>query len=424
MAGKHAESGSAIGLLSPEGRAACGSPLSGGLTLDYDPAMRLTRAEVQRTFAIDSFVDSPGLTEQLAAVQGIRLDSWSPPSLKEALSVPAVFRAVTLISNTVGMLLMEAFKNGTLLPDQPTIVTRPGIDGTPRDFWRDTAWGLATRGEFLWRIVDRNLDDNKARKLMILPPAEVRVDWDTDVPFIRKYLWRDMKLDAADVVHGFFARDPWGLRGFGPLQLCGAALSAAVEAEEWAARFFSEGGVPQTVIKVPTKLSPADAKKLLDQWQEKAGNTVRVVDMDADPKPHQIDPEQGQLLQSRQHSTGNVATMFGLNGHLLNFAQSGSSLTYQNVGDVFVDAVRTTIAPGYLTPIQDAVTDLLPRGTSARFNVDELYRADIKTQAEVYSTLTQAGMQAEEAAQRAGFDLSAELASMPLQSVPSIEVPA
>lgn len=386
--------------------------------------MKFTRAEVQRAFAIDSFVDHPGLTEQLAAVQGIRLDSWNPPSLREALSVPAVFRACTLISNTVGMLLMEAFRDGVKIPDQPTLVTRPGLDGTPRDFWRDTAWGLATRGEFLWRIVDRHTEDDRARKLMILPPAEVTVDWDKRVPFQRTYKWRNLDLDPLDVVHGFFARDPWGLRGFGPLQLCGAALSAAVEAEEWAARFFSEGGVPSVVLKYASKLSKADADKLKAQWNDADSNTARVVDMGLEPEPFQVNPEQGQLVQSRSHSSGNAATMFGINGHLLNYAQSGSSLTYQNVGEVFVDFVRTTLAPGYMVPIEDRISDLLARGQTARFNTDELYRADIKTQAEVYSTLVTAGMAAEEAARRAGFDQSAELASMPLQSVPTgIEVP-
>lgn len=385
--------------------------------------MKLIRSEVQHSFAVDSFVDHPGLTEQLASVQGIRLDSWSPPSLKEALSVPAVFRAVTLISNTVGMLLMQAYRNGTVLEEQPTLVTRPGIDGTPRDFWRDTAWLLATRGEFLWRIVDRNVDGT-ARKLMILPPAEITVSWNTRVPFVRDYRWRDMELDNGDVVHGFFARDPWGLRGFGPLQLCGAALSAAVEAEEWAARFFSEGGVPSVLIKLVSKITKAEANRIKDQWNEAAGNTVRVLDSDPNVESFQVNPEQGQLLESRRHSSGNAATMFGINGHLLNYAESGSSLTYQNTGEVFIDFVRSTLSPGYLTPIQDAITDLIPRGQSARFNADELYRADIQTQATVFQTLVSAGMQPAEAGRRAGFDMSAELESMPVQSVPRIEVPA
>lgn len=400
----------------------------------YNAPVNLTRKQLQSQFAIDSFTQYPGITEQLAAVQGIRLGSWNPPTIREALSVPAVFRACTLISNTVGMLLMQAFRDGRLLAEQPALVTRPGLDGTARDFWRDTAWGLATRGEFLWRVVDRTLEDNRARKLMILPPAEVQVAWDTRVPFLRTYKWRNMELDPQDVIHGFFARDPWGLRGFGPLQLCGAALSAAVEAEEWAARFFSEGGAPATVGKVPGRLTGDEAARLKRQWLgldeegtpigDRQSNNFRVADAGMDIVPHQVNPESAQLIESRQHSSGNAATMFGLNAHLLNYSSPGSSLTYQNVGEVFVDAVRTSIKPGYMVPIEDAVSDALARGTTARFNTDELFRADIKTQADVYSTLVTAGMQAEEAARRVGFDESAELAPMPLQSIPTgIEVP-
>jgi HK97 family phage portal protein len=180
-------------------------------------------------------------------------------------------------------------------------------------------------------------------------------------------------------------------------------------------------------------LTAEEAARLKRQWlgQDENGtligdsksNTFRVADSGMDVQPHQVNPESAQLLESRQHSSGNAATMFGINGHLLNYVASGSSLTYQNVGEVFVDFVRTSLAPGYMVPIEDAISDLLPRPQTARFNADELYRADIKTQADVYSTLVTAGMQAEEAARRAGFDQSAELQPMPVQSVPTVEVP-
>src|SRR6185503_19726406 len=134
--------------------------------------MHLNRSEHLRTFGIDSFTDSPGLTEQLAAVQGIRLDSWNPPSIREAMTVPAVFRAVSLIANTVGMLLMQAYRDSRLLADQPILVTRPGLIGTPRVFWRDWAYGLATRGEKIIGIVDRD-GEGRPRKLMLLPGREV-----------------------------------------------------------------------------------------------------------------------------------------------------------------------------------------------------------------------------------------------------------
>ena len=389
--------------------------------------MKLTRSEHLHSFAIDSFTDSPGLTEQLAEVQGIRLDSWSLPSIREALSVPAVFRAVSLISNTVGMLLMQAFRDGSLMAQQPILVTRPGIIGTPRVFWRDWAYGLATRGERIIRIIDRD-DDGKARKLMLLPGREMMVEWDTRLPWEKKYRWRNMEIPAEDIVHSTFLEDEWSLRGIGPLQVCGAALSAAVEAEEWAARFFSEGGAPATVGVVPGRINATEASRIKRQWHGRdedgnfidgnLSNTFRVADSGMQILPHQISPEAAQLVDSRKHSAASVATMFGMNGHLLNVSESGSSLTYQNIGEVFTDFVRSSLAPNYLVPIEEAISDLLPRSTVARFNVQELYRADLKTRADVFSTLTTAGMPDAEAREKAGFDQSAELAPIASQDQP------
>jgi len=377
--------------------------------------MQLVRAQHLQTRSIDSFTDSPGLTEQLAEIQGIHLDTWNAPSIREALSVPAVFRAVSLIANTAGSLLMQAFRDGTLMPDQPTLVSRPGLDGTPREFWRDTAYGLATRGRFIWLTVDRDFED-RPRKLLLLPSREVTVEFRTDLPWVRKYTWRGKELDLDDVTHGTLIRDEWGLDGMGPLQVCGAALSAAVEAEEWAARFFAKGGAPATLLKYPTKLAEDEAKALKAQWLETEGNEVKIADMGLEPEPFQISPEAAQLLGSRKHSTGNVATMFGINGHLLNYAESGSSLTYQNIGEVFVDFVRSSLAPNYLVPIEDAITNLLPRSQVARFNTQELYRADLRTRADVFKTLIDAQMPQEQALEMSGFDVSAEL-----QPIPSLD---
>lgn len=385
--------------------------------------MQLVRAQKLQAFALDSFTDSPGLTEQLAEVQGIHLDTWNAPSIREALSVPAVFRAVALISNTVGMLLMQAFRNGTLLPEQPTLVTRPGLDGTPRDFWRDTAYELATRGEFIWWTVDRDEND-RARKLMLLPGREVAVEWDKTLPWMRTYRWRNKPIPADDISHRFLLREPWSLRGMGPLQLCGAALSAAVEAEEWAARFFARGGAPSVVIRSQNRLAPSDAANLKNQWLEVDGNEVRIIDNGGEVSPFQVDPESAQLLQSRKHSAGAVATMYGINGHLLNYSESGSSLTYQNIGEVFVDFVRSTLAPQYLVPIEDAISELLSRSQVARFNTQELYRADLSTRATVYGQLITAGMPDREARTESGFDVSAELQPIPDPVDVPVRIPA
>ena len=137
-----------------------------------------------QTRSIDSFADYPGLTEQLLAIQGITSATvTAPPSIRAAMAVPAVFRAVSMISNLIGSFTMQAWRNDMLLtnPAQiPRLVSRPGVFGTPRDFWRDTGYSLATRGEYIWWVADRD-DDGLARGLVLLPPAEVTVNWNEDL---------------------------------------------------------------------------------------------------------------------------------------------------------------------------------------------------------------------------------------------------
>lgn len=388
--------------------------------------MQLLKHAKLQTRSIDSFTDYPGLTEQLLAIQGLRTDGSYPPSIREALAVPAVFRAVSMISNLIGSLSMQAWRNGQLLTPQqtPRLVTRPGVFSTTRDFIRDTAYSLATRGEYIWWIVSRN-DEGLADGLLLLPPQEVMVEWiDEKRPLVRKYRWRDKDIDTDDIEHGFFLRDVGGLRGFGPLQMCGAALAVAVEATEWAERFFSRGGVPSTVLMTGANLSQDDSDRLVARWLERQGNEVRVASGGLEPKPFMVDPEQAQLLGSRQQSAVDVATAFGMDADLLNAAVSGSSLTYQNVGQRFDNFIRSTLAPNYLEPIEHGISERLTRTTVARFDLTGLLRADVKTQAEVFSTLVTAGLDAERAGTIAGLDSLVDTEPIPAPEPVRISLPA
>jgi HK97 family phage portal protein len=385
----------------------------------------LKRGHLQ-TRSIDSFTDYPGLTEQLLAIQGLSTEYWSTPSIRQAMAVPAVFRAVTLIANLIGSLTMQAWRNGTLLTDRtqiPRLVIRPAVFGTTRDFWRDTGTCLAQTGEYIWKVVSRN-DEGLADGLLLLPPHEVQVEWDENFPLVRQYRWKNQKQDADDIEHGFMFREPGGLRGLGPLQLCGAALSVAVEADEWAARFFSRGGVPSVVLKSAVNMSSDDADRLIERWVQRDSNEVRVASGGLTPEAFQVNPEQAQLLDSRKHSAADIATAFGMDADLLNAAVSGSSLTYQNVGQRFDNFIRSTLAPNYLEPIEQGISERLTRTTVGRFSLQSLTRADVQTQANVFKTLVDGGLPQPQALGVAGLDSLVDTEPVPAPEKVNVVVPS
>jgi HK97 family phage portal protein len=335
--------------------------------------------------AIDSFVDHPGLTEQLLEVQGLTTRPWRNASFREALGHPAIFRAVSLIANTTGALSLHAWRNGRRLPDEdrPRLIVRPNPLTTPRDFLRDTAFYIAAIGEAWWYVAVRDPFDNLPMSLVVVPPHEVRVEPNEADRFQPRIYWGDRLMRNEDMRQITWLKS--GLRGFGPLQLCGAAISAAVEAQWWAASFYAEGGLPSVNLHSDEDLDENEAAALKAQYAARDANSPFVSSGPLSLREIPDSSAGGQMLEARDFSNGDVARMFGIPGKMLEYGAPGSSLTYQNISGVMEDWVRTGLWPNVLEGIEQELSDLLPRSTVARFNLDALLRADTKTRWEVYN---------------------------------------
>lgn len=343
----------------------------------------------------------PTLEQQITDVWHRRYP-WGRATVRQALSVPAVFKAVSLLSNTGGSLPIDVYRNGELVPDNeaPAVVRRPDPLNTPRSFKRNTIFNLACWGNAYWWIAARDFD-GLASSLINLHPPEVRVTWDRE-RLRPRYEWRDRDI-TGDIQHLTFMRFGDEPYGFGPLQLCGSVMSAAAEATEWAARFMAEGGIPSVVLDYPHELTAAEANALKAQWVSTPSNMPKVTSGGLKAEAFQVTPADAQLLEVREQSASDIARMFGLNAYLLNVPAGGSSLTYQNVGDVATELLRLTLGPNYLVPIEEALTDLLPRTTAARFNVEALQRADVRTRYETYASGITSGVLSVDEARAAEF---------------------
>lgn len=373
--------------------------------------------------AIDPFTPAPSLAEQMATVAATRGSRpWRPATIEEAIGVPAIFRAVSLISNTVGSLAMEAFRNSVRMPDPPQLLKRPDPFNTQRVFYRDSAYYLATRGECWWWVGARDTDDS-ALSLIVVPPWEVYVTPNPADRLRPRITWLNREIPLADMRHITFLPDRSGLRGVGPLQLCGAAVSVTVEAQEWAANFYADGGHPSILVKSAVDLTEAEAAQLKAQWGRGSSNVPKIISPSIeDVKELGANVQSTQMLEARNHQDGDAARMFGIPGSLLEYAQPGASLTYQNLEGEYTKFVRTCLHPNYLEPIEQEMSDLLSRSTVARFAVAGLMRADIKTRYEVYKTgIDSQIFDARYAAQQEGIEGGgAEFAPVPFSSPQAI----
>ena len=369
----------------------------------------------------------PDLDTKLAEIVNNRdRMTFRVPSVDEALGVPAIFSAVTLIAGSMGTLTMDAYRNQRLVrsEDRPRLIVRPNPFSKPYDFWFLSAFYKATRGERWWWVAKRDPIDGHALSLFPVPPWEITVA-ENDNNRLRPIIkWLDRTIPNEDMIHDFWFPDHSGLRGRGPLQMAGAAVSAAVEAQQWAANFFS-GSIPSLIGTTEQDMTEDELQALDRQWNEKPPNLPRWMTNGMKMGESPFDPERAQLTEVRQYSVGDVARMFSMPGSLIEYQMSGSSLTYRNDAGIWTDFQRRCLGPIFAEPVEQDMSDLLTRSTTAQFDFSRLLRADDKTRYETYQVGIDAGfLTPEEARRKEGFDPgSSEYAPVPVappQAIPTL----
>lgn len=340
--------------------------------------------------AADPFVDAPDLAAQFAAIRAIPRP-WRAPTIREAMGVPSIQRAVTLISNSVGSLTMQGWRNGVVMPESPDLLARPNPFETPRDAYRDMGYQLATRGETVSWIASRD-SRGAVQALVIVPLAELNVEENPRNRLYPIYTWGNVKgtrwsppNPQGDFVHITYLKEPGALRGIGPLQMAGAAVSVSVEAQEWAANYYAGGGAPSVNLHTEMELSDDEAAAAKAQWMNTPANMPKVTSGSWELRDVPFNEQGAQMLDAREYQNGDSARLFGIPGALMEYGAPGSSLTYQNLADVWINFVRGSLSLNYLEPIEQAMTDLMPRTTTARFNVQGLQRADEETRWRIYA---------------------------------------
>jgi phage portal protein BeeE len=314
---------------------------------------------------------------------------WRVASIHEALGVPAYFSAVTLISNRMGIFTLQAFRNGERVDDdqRPRLIIRPNPFSTLRDYLRETGWSMATRGESWQWIAARDVD-RQPLSVIPVPSREIEVSGDWLSPVVK---WR-RTVKTSDFTAAFLTKELGEMRGKGPLQYTGSAISAAVESQEWAANFYAKGGNPSVHIHSEDELNSDEAQALRDKWTETPPNMPQVTSGPITAQALQHDGSQAQMLDARNWNAGEASRSYQIPGPLLEYSRGGSSLSYSNVVTLMDQLLKQCLIPNYLEPVEQMLTDLLPRSWVTRFNVDAILRADIKTRFEVYESGLRSGV--------------------------------
>ena len=302
--------------------------------------------------------------------------------MAQARTIPAIARAYDIITSLAMSYQPLAYRGGVAMPSQPRIVTNPLAYGDRTEFIEQTLLSALDEGDWFWRL--HGVQDDPSRSVIVLPPTEVDVQWARRL-YTRQYAWAGIPLaEGRDIIHGSVRRRAGDLRGVG-LRSFLDMLYPVWEAEQFAASFFTSGGIPEVVLKHASELSGDEAADLKRKWVEsRTGAEPAVLSGGLDATFPAVDPQRAQLQEARSFGSTVAAILLGIPGAMLHVSTSGATITYTNPAGAVEEVTKATIAPRWLVPVERAWSRLLPATQSVRFDLTDMQRADIAGRFSLY----------------------------------------
>jgi HK97 family phage portal protein len=162
-------------------------------------------------------------------------------------------------------------------------------------------------------------------------------------------------------------------------------LRSALDLHSYADNWFRNAAVPTGVLTTTEFLSEDVAKSnkqaFIASQQERS---VAVLSSGLTYDTISLNPEEAQFLENQKYINRQIANMFGVPVAYLGMSVEGQGMTYVNGNEdrakLYEDGLQQ-----YIVRIEQAITDLLPRGQYAEFNLTEFLRPNTKLRFESYA---------------------------------------
>ncbi|MDY6309245.1 MAG: phage portal protein [Oribacterium sp.] len=203
-----------------------------------------------------------------------------------------------------------------------------------------------------------------------------------------------VRLSPLDVLHipglGFD-----GLVGYSPIAMAKNSIGMTMAAEEYGAKFFSNGATPGGILEHPGVVK--DTEKVRESWNAAFGgssnaNRVAVLEEGMKYTPISISPEQAQFLETRKFQIDEIARIFRIPPHMIGDLEKSS---FSNIEQQSLEFVKYTLDP-WVSRWEQSMRRALLRPEEKKeyffkFNVDGLLRGDYQSRMNGYATARQNG---------------------------------
>ncbi len=312
--------------------------------------------------------------------------------ISDALGLSMVYRAINIHAISAKQMDIDVYRGGAKI-EKPSWLHRPDFRITRPAFVEQSIVSLATTGNAYWEI--KRDASGRLMNLEVLNPLDVTIN-SKDDGTVESYRTisgvKEKTLRPEQVQHLSLLRVPGTNYGLGPIQAAKREISGAIDTRDYSTNWFTESGIPSGILKSDQVLNPDQAVAAKNAWNSTAGakNGVAVLGNGLSYSPIFLSPSDAQFIESQNFNVTQVARLFGVPSSLMLADAGGTSMTYQNVEQDWIGYIRFSLM-SYLIEVEQAFSDLLPRGQEAKFNVDALYRSDTLTRYNAYKIGIEAG---------------------------------
>lgn len=321
-----------------------------------------------------------------------------------SLGLPAMWSAVSLWSQTIGMLPLQIFTeidgNKQIDKTHPTyrlLHNKPNKDMTSY-IWRMTSMIHAILWGNAYSLIEF---DNMVRPTSITPfhprNVDVRVDDNGKIWYVFTLpSGETLTKDSSNVLHIMgFSTD--GITGKSLITALRENIGLGLAAQEFGADFYGRGAKLDAVIEMDKPLSKEGRELLRSSWVSKHGGLdgerLGILDVGMKYNEIGIPPDDSQFIETRKFSVTDIARITRIPPPLL-YDLEKSNLA--NITNLLASFVKFSLNP-WLANWEQELNDKLfwdkeKNNTFVEFNVEALLRGDIKTRSEAYQKLIQIGV--------------------------------
>ncbi len=335
---------------------------------------------------------------------GLGTTSGETVTRESALALDTVWACTNLIANAVGTLPCNVYRKDGATVDREGALYEllhnlPNLDDTAPEFWSMVAMCLCLDGNF---FAEKKLSGSRLVALNPLPPQSVEVcrNHRNERFYEITKDGKKRRIAESQMFHVRGAVLPGIDRGLSPIGVVRNTLGNAMAAEKTAGKMFAGGLQASGILTVDQLLSAEQRKQVRDMLQQysgsdRAGKTA-VFEAGLKYQPLTVNPEEAQMLETRQFSVEQICRIFGVPPVMIGHAANGTTTWGSGIEQLILQFTKTCMRP-MLKRIEYAIyRDLLDAETrrtlKVKFNMEELLRGDSAARADFLSKMVGSGI--------------------------------